>query len=164
MITNLRYTRTFVTVGDGVPAFSPDELKNAFGELSEFDLRMHADDFVAAAHADGVDVTYQPRQGIHDWPYWRQHLAAAIRWGFFAPVNEHPLHWSYQTVAQYGDAWGLTFDFTALPETVETFRLDGRTRSATGSGTVRVHQPGGPGFTAALPFKRALPARRRAHR
>jgi S-formylglutathione hydrolase FrmB len=157
LVSNLRYTRTFVTVGDGVPnPASANELNNHVGQVAEFDLRMHANDFVAAARAAGVDVTYQPRQGIHDWPYWR-HLAAAIKWGFFAPVVEHPTQWTYKTAAQFSDAWGLRFTFSAPPQTLETFSLSGQTLSGAGAGTVRVEQNGAPGFSATLPFSRTLP-------
>jgi hypothetical protein len=158
LVPNLRYTRAFVTVGDGAPdPTSLDQVRNTFGQIAEAELRQHAEDFVPAARAAGVDVTYKPRQGIHDWPYWRAALAAAIRWGLFAFVPERPANWRFDTVAQYSEAWGLHFTFVAPPETMESFRLAGRTLSASGSGTVRVEQDGGPGFTATLPFSRTLP-------
>jgi hypothetical protein len=152
-----------VTVGDGVPdPTSIDQLKNTFGQVAEVELRQHADDFVPAARAAGVDVTYEPRHGIHDWPYWRAALANAIGWGLFAPVVERPTSWRFDTVAQHSVAWGLTFDFTSAPGVLESFRLSGRTLTGEGSGTVRVKPDHGPGFTATLPFSRRLPGCTRA--
>ena len=109
LAANLRWTRLYVTVGDGVA--EPSEVENEFGQAAELDLHQHAEDFTAAARKAGADVTYVPRDGIHDWPYWREHLAAALRWGFFAPVRESPTDWTYETVAAKGDAWGWRFEF-----------------------------------------------------
>src|SRR3954447_7807089 len=112
-VANLKNTRIYVTVGNGVGSFS--DATNYFGTVAEADLNRHAEDLVAAAKATGDDVTYVPRNGVHDWPYWREHLAAAIAWGFFKPVPETPLKWSLQTAAQTGDAWGFKFGFPAPP-------------------------------------------------
>ena len=155
LIDNLAHTRLYVTVGDGTPA--PDEIGNFDEAFGEAYLRTHAEEFVPTARAAGLDVTYEPRQGIHDWPYYRQHLAAAIRWGFFEPVEEDPRAWSYRTVAEEGDMWGFRFRFTAPPETVETFARDGARLAADGSGTVSIRTPTGCEFTAVLPFERELP-------
>jgi S-formylglutathione hydrolase FrmB len=155
LTANLRATRLYVTVGDGVPG-SPQEATNTLGILAELELRQHAQDFNQAARNAGLELTYRPRQGIHDWPYWRQHLKDAIAWGFFATVPESPKHWTYRTVATSGEAWCLRFKFEHPPSTLETFRLDGRRLSATGSGTVRITTLGGAVFTAQLPFQRQL--------
>jgi esterase/lipase superfamily enzyme len=170
LVKNLRYTRVFVTVGDGTPAPNPKELTNLFGQVAERDLRMHAEDFVAAAHRDtNIDITYHPRQGIHDWPYWRQHLADATQWGFFRPVGETPAFWWFSTVETTSDAWGFHLAFQKPPETLETFHLHGKSLSATGSGTVTVTSPQGTTFTRALPFDTKVPqpvrpARQTRHR
>jgi S-formylglutathione hydrolase FrmB len=154
---NLRHTRLFVAVGDGVPG-SAGEADNYFGALAELELAQHAQDFVKAARAAGAEVTHRPQQGIHDWPYWRRHLAQAIDWGFFEPVAEEPASWSYQTVAQSGAMWGLQFDFAAPPETVETFDRRGSTLGGDGSGTATVETAEGCRFTATMPFSRELPS------
>src|SRR4051794_24646498 len=138
LAANLRHTRVFVTVGDGVPDPTvPDEVQNQFGQIAEAELHQHAEDFVAAARAAGVDVTYHPRQGIHDWRYWRQHLADAIDWGFFKPVPDAPREWGYQTVAGSGDAWGLRYAFNPAPVGIERLSLSGG-RRLRGFGTGRV--------------------------
>jgi diacylglycerol O-acyltransferase/trehalose O-mycolyltransferase len=158
LMRNLRYTRVFVTVGDGTPAPMPDELTNTFGQVAERDLRLHAEDFVAEAHRRGdVDVTYHPRQGIHDWPYWRAHLADAIGWGFFRPVSEAPSSWWFSTVETQSDAWGFHLAFAKPPEALETFHLHGRSLAGRGTGTVTVTTPGGVRFTRALPFDVKVP-------
>jgi S-formylglutathione hydrolase FrmB len=162
---NLAATRTYVTVGNGVGSF--DDLSNYFGTVAEADLNRHAEDFVAAARADSVDVTYVPRGGVHDWPYWREHLAAALGWGFFKPVPSAPTAWKLQTASQTGDAWGFRFAFKDPPSELITFSRLGNRIAATGSGRVTVRAPNGGRLTADVPFDRAIPRkpnRRRARR
>ena len=158
-VSNLKHTRVYVTVGDGIGSPDPKDLSNYFGHVAEADLRQHAEDFVAAAKQAGVDVTYVPRDGIHDWKYWRQHLAAAIQWGFFKPVENSPTSWTEQTGSQTGRAWGFTWNFAAPPTGLVTFKRDGATIAATGTGTVTMRAPNGAVFTQALPFERAIPAK-----
>jgi S-formylglutathione hydrolase FrmB len=160
---NLRNTRVYVTVGNGVGSFS--DATNYFGAIAEADLNRHAEDFVAAAKAAGDDVTYVPRGGVHDWPYWREHLAAAIQWGLFKPVPETPAQWTLQTASQTGDAWGFRFTFAQPLSELITFKRDGDRIAATGSGTVTVQAPNGASFGAKLPFDRRIPrARKRSRR
>lgn len=158
LVDNLRYTRLLVRVGDGVPdPTSPDEVQNTFGQVAEIELRQHANDFVDAAQNAGVDVTYQPHQGIHDWPYWRRDLAAGLDWGFFKDVPSSPDSWTYATVAREGEMWGLRFRFREPPDTLEQFERDGRTLSADGSGEVVIRSPGGETLRERLPFSKELP-------
>ena len=157
LVRNLGSTRVFLAVGDGSPA-NLDEARNAFGQVAEADLRQHAEDFASAARAFGVDLTYRPQQGIHDWPYWRRHLAQALQWGPFGVVDEDPTDWRYDTVAQTGEMWGLAFRFERPPETLESFVRHGRTLSASGGGAVTVETADGCRFSATLPFSRELPS------
>ena len=158
---NLAHTRIFVTVGDGVDTAGAGPT-NALGSIAEADLRQHAEDFVAAAQDLGENVTYQPQHGIHDWPYWRMHLANAAKWGFFGTVPAHPASWTYETVAQHGTAWDMRFDFARPPGTLITFTRAGNRIGATGAGRVRLRFAGRRTVTWKLPFAtRALPARRR---
>jgi S-formylglutathione hydrolase FrmB len=159
LVDALRLTRVFVRVGDGValPLF-PGEQTNVFGAVAEAELSQHGTDFVDAARGAGVDVTYEPTTGVHDWPYWRLALRSALAWGFFKPVPEAPASWRYQTVAQSGRAWDLTYAFEAPPGVLETFVRDGDRLRASGSGVVTVTADGRPPFTATLPFDRVLPA------
>ncbi|MFL5895537.1 MAG: alpha/beta hydrolase [Thermoleophilaceae bacterium] len=163
-VVNLKSTRAYVTVGNGVGSFS--DATNYFGAIAEADLHQHADDFVAAAKDAGVDVTYAPRNGVHDWPYWREHLAAAIKWGFFKPVAKAPARWQLRTASQTGDAWGFSFAFAKPPTEIETFKRNGDRIAASGAGSVTIRAPNGRRFSAKLPFDRRIPAkaRKRAHR
>jgi hypothetical protein len=161
---NLRYTRFYVSVGDGVPAPDPDQLSNIGGQLGEFELRQQAMDFVSATRGSGANVTYAPHQGIHDWPYWRADLANVVKWGLFAPVVEQPTTWSFLTVERFGDAWGFHFLFSSAPTTVEQIERRGDRLIGTGSGVVRIRAPNGGRFTARLPFEHAIPAAPARHR
>jgi len=156
---NLRSTRLYVTVGDGTPqpGVASEPAAIVGGGALEAGLRPQSEDLVAAAGASGVDTTYRPKQGVHDWPYWRQHLRDAIEWGFFAPVVESPREWTYRTVAQTGDMWSLTFRFSAPPEEVETFTRAGDRITGAGAGTVSIRTRAGCVLTATLPFDRELP-------
>ena len=152
LVENLVHTRVYVTVGDGTPL----ESDNAFGAVAEAELRQHADDFAAAARAAGVPLTYAPRDGIHDWPYWREHLAAAIEWGFFAEVPESPPRWTYETVSRSGSAWALDFGFDQAPGELITFSRDANVLRATGSGRVTIATGQGCELDFAVPFEQAL--------
>jgi S-formylglutathione hydrolase FrmB len=155
---NLRSTRLYVTVGDGT---DPERRSSPTTALvsgpEEAALRLEADDLVAASRASGVGVTYLVLPGVHDWPFRRDHLHNAIAWGFFKPVSDHPSRWTYRTVTQHGEMWGLRFEFIAAPEEVETFRAAEGRLAGGGSGTVTIHNDAGCGFTAELPFDVALP-------
>lgn len=153
LVDNLVHTRVYLTVGDGTP-FEPD---NAFGSVAEVELRQHADDFAAAAREAGVAVTYHPRDGIHDWPYWREHLAAALAWGFFGDVPENPREWSYETVAGTGSAWPLEFSFDKPPGELVTLSRDGNQLRGSGSGRVAITTGRGCEQTYELPFRETLP-------
>jgi hypothetical protein len=156
---NLRSTRLFVTVGDGTadPAAGSGPAAVAGGGVAEAELRQQNDDLVARARESGVDVDYRPKQGVHDWPYWRAALRDAIAWDLFKPVAEDPSSWTYRTVAQTGDAWGLRFHFDEPPGAVVTLARDGSRVRGDGSGRVELHNERGCGFTTTLPFDRPLP-------
>lgn len=168
LVGALRDTRLFVAVGDGTPGPSQSELTNVFGQIAERALRLHAEDFVGAAEAAGADVTYDPHQGIHDWPYWREYLGDALRWNFFKPVPESPATWTFLTTRSHSDAWGFRLDFAAPPSALERFSRSGDRLDGTGAGTVRVRTPAGCSFTATMPFSHTTvcPSRRanRKHR
>jgi S-formylglutathione hydrolase FrmB len=151
LVDNLRHTRVYVTVGDG-SLTRPEEIANPVGALAEAELRQHAEDFSAAGRAAGVDVTYVPRRGIHDWPYWREHIADALKWGFFAPVAEAPRAWRFSTVQRFSSAWGLRILFPKAPDVVATFERDGNVLKADGSGRVRIRGPRGGRVSRQLPF------------
>ena len=156
LIDNLRHTRVYVTSGDGTPT-DPSEAGNALGAVAELELSRHAADFDAAARGADVDVTYVPRRGIHDWPYWRQHMADALKWGFFEPVAEKPRTWRFSTVQRFSSAWGLRILFPKAPGALATFERDGDVLRATGSGLVRIRGPRGGRVVRELPFTVPFP-------
>lgn len=156
LAANLSHTRLLVRVGDGVPA--PSEVRNTFGILAENELRMHAMEFVQATEAAGAPTTFTVHQGIHDWPYWRKDLSAALQWGFFRPVVLVPARWTYETVDQYDQAWDLSFRFAQPPGAVERFTRDGAGLSATGSGEVTIQTAGACRLTVRMPFQLKLPS------
>ena len=150
---NLRHTRVYVTVGDGTPA---EGQVNPGGTAVELALKPQSDEFVAAAEESGVDVTYEPLNGIHDWPEWRRALDNAIAWGFFEPVRERARSWDLKTAMTWSRAWGFRFTFFEPPEEVIHFQRRGRRLIAHGSGTVRVRTPRGRRAVLKLPFDRSL--------
>jgi S-formylglutathione hydrolase FrmB len=150
---NLRHTRVYVTVGDGTPA---EGQVNPSAGLIEVELRMEAEDFVAAAEESGVDLTYVPLNGIHDWPEWRRALGNAIDWGFFKPVAQTTRSWDLKTAMPWSRAWGFRFTFFEPPEELIHFERHGRRLIAHGSGTVRVRTPWGRRAVLKLPFDRSL--------
>ena len=156
LVDNLRHTRVYVTAGDGVLR-EPSEIANPAGGLAEAELSQHARDFDAAARPAGVDITYRPRGGIHDWPYWREHMADALRWGFFEPVREKPPAWRFSTVQRFSSAWGLRILFQKAPDALATFERDGDVLRATGAGFVRIRGPRGGRVARELPFTVPLP-------
>jgi hypothetical protein len=104
-----------------------------------------------------VDVTYVPRRGIHDWPYWRQHMADALKWGFFERVKEKPRTWTFSTVQRFSSAWGLRILFPKAPEALATFERDGDVLRARGAGLVRIRGPRGGRIVRELPFSVPFP-------
>lgn len=165
LVDNLRDTRLFVRVGDGTfsPA-RPQEATNWFGAIAELDLRQHAEDFVRAARSAGAQVHYEPVAGIHDWPYWRDALASAIRWGLFGAVPERPATWTYDTVAQTGRAWDVRFTFARPPAQVVRLQRDGDRLSISGGGAVHLAFRGGRRLDATAPTTVTVPRCRRAAR
>ena len=156
LVANLAHTRLYVAVGNGVPA---EDERPGPGQLAELEVRQQSEDFVAAARDAGIEVTYRPQVGTHDWPSRRRHLAYAIGdWGLFEPVGESPATWTYKTVAQLGEMWGFGFAFAAAPEQVSTFSLDGNLLRGQGAGRVEIRTPNGCLFVATLPFERTLPS------
>ena len=149
---NLRWSRLYVTVGDGTPA---EGQLNPAAALVEAGLKPQSDALVAAAEESEVDVTYVPLNGIHDWPEWRRALANALAWGFFKPVKK-PTRWRYTTAMPWSEAWGFKFTFFEPPEELVTFARDGRILAGIGTGTVRVRTPSGRTFIRKLPFTRKV--------
>jgi S-formylglutathione hydrolase FrmB len=154
---NLRHTRMFLITGDGIPDPAVEPPSNpqsvVTGSIGETDLRFHSEDLAVALRAAGADVTLTVLRGIHDHPYWTDHLRRLLVWDPFKPVVERPREWTYQTVADRGRAWDVTYRFAAHPEVVQTLRATGAGYSAAGAGTVELCAADGSGLVAELPFE-----------
>ena len=120
--------------------------------------RSYADDFLPAARAAGVPVTYRPQRGGHWYSYEARYLADAIKnWGLFAPVVEHPANWTYKTVSKSGEMWDLKFEFMQPPPALATFTRTGTRLRGEGVGTVHLTTSQGCGLDATLPLDIDLP-------
>jgi S-formylglutathione hydrolase FrmB len=159
LAANLKSTPVFVAAGNGTPAPGVDSSPSAVagGGAVELEISQENQEFDAALEAAGVDVDYRPQAGVHDWPYWRSHLQAAIKWGMFKPtVVEHPTTWTYKTIATTGRMWSLRFAFAKPPEKVATFERSGPVLTGAGEGTVRLTDiASGCSNRVKLPFKRS---------
>ena len=149
-----------MTTGDGTPDPTvPPTAVTPGSSVLEAGLKPGNDAYVAALRQAGVDVTYRPLPGSHEWPYWRRALRTVIDdWGLFRPVAERPTTWTYRTVVRRGSMWALSFRFSSAPTAVATFTRNGTRLSAAGRGRVTVTAPGGCRIVATLPFSRRMPA------
>lgn len=154
---SLRHTRVLLTHGDGVPR-TLDELTSPVGSISERELALHGADFAAALSEARSDLTYQPRAGVHDWAYWREHLAAMVRWKPFEPVVDSAAHWSFTTTARRSAAWGLCATLENEPGGLVTLSRDNDRLVASGAGTLRIRRGArGRAVIARLPFSIPYP-------
>lgn len=154
---NLSRSRVYAAAGDGTvdPALGTSSPSAATtGGAVEAGIRMQNDAFAAAARAAGVPLTYAPHAGVHDWPYWRSDLRAAIAHGLFVPVPERPRRWANTTVARSGDLFGVRYAFAAPPEDLVRFERDGDVLRVTGpDARVTITTPGGCAAGGRLPLK-----------
>lgn len=154
---NLKHTRMFVITGNGVPnpampqPAPPSILSGAIGEA---DLAFHSADFALALRNAGATVTHTNLLGIHDHPYWTDHLRRFLAWGPFRPVEEDPPAWTFRTITRQGRAWGFSFRFAERPAVVQTLVREGDVLTAEGSGAVEVCDTAGRGLQATVPFRR----------
>jgi S-formylglutathione hydrolase FrmB len=150
LVDNLRHTRVFVGVGNGVAtAGEPTDLTSAFEE-EEFDQEDLA--FAAKARAAGVPVEFDQHAGTHTAIDWFQSLSDMLKWGAFKPVVSSPPSWTFSTVETTGTAWNYKFAFKAPPTGIVQFSYSRGIFQARGKGTVSITPPTGPTVTAKLPF------------
>lgn len=160
LAANLAHTDALVITGNGSPqpGVSSSPQATAGGGVVEAEIFQQNEEFAAALRAARVTVDYRPRLGVHDWPYWRMHIAEAIEWDMFRDVARSPTEWAYSTIATRGRMWQLRFEFAAPPEEVVTFVRDGDVISSDGEGTVRLTDArSGCSVEAELPLDRSLP-------
>jgi S-formylglutathione hydrolase FrmB len=138
LAANLRQTRVFMAVGDGTPTSDgePNPGNVVTDQPSEAAIiRPASDHYAEALSAAGVDLTYQPHAGIHDWANFRVELRDAIDWGLFRPVEEHATHWINDTVATHGQLWEFGYSFDAPPDRIVRFQRSGRRLSVSAAGS-----------------------------
>ena len=116
--------------------------------------RAWAEDFVTAARAAGVPVTYRPQNGGHSYTYSARFLADAIKhWGLFEPVPQRaPTTWTYKTVSREGQMWDLRYRFATPPDALEMFIRDGDRLRGEGKGDIVLRTADGCQLDATLPF------------
>jgi S-formylglutathione hydrolase FrmB len=129
LAANMEHTRVYMASGNGMPAPDSSTGPNVLTDLPSemMIIKPASDNYAAALTRAGIDLTYQPHAGYHDWPNFRRELRDAIRWGLFAPVEEHPTSWVNDTVATHGRLWEFAYRFDAPPDRVVRFRRRGDT-------------------------------------
>jgi S-formylglutathione hydrolase FrmB len=173
LVENLRYTRVFLSAGNGVPT-PADGTGGGVANAEEAGvIRPMSDAYYAALKAAGIDITYQTHEGCHCWPDFQAELRNAIAWGAFKPVVEHPVNWTNETVATHGQLWDIGYRFATHPTAVVRFTRTGSRLQISAAGTaatittnrgcvLRVTTPA----TLRIPSKSCAPARdgKRRHR
>jgi hypothetical protein len=161
LAANLGQTRVYMAVGDGRP--SDDGEPNGNNLVTDVPseaaiIRPASDNYAAALTAAGIDLTYEPHEGIHDFANFRRQLRDAFAWGVFEPVDEHPTSWVNDTVATRGKLWEFAYRFDTPPDRIVRFRRSGDllTVSAAGS-AVTVTTDDGCVFHVSTPATIELP-------
>jgi S-formylglutathione hydrolase FrmB len=167
LVQNLRYTRVFMSAGNGLP--TPADGTGGVGNAEEAGvIRPMSDAYYAALKAAGIDVTYQTHDGCHCWPDFQAELRSAIAWGPFKPVVEHPQKWVNETVAMHGQLWDIGYRFATHPTALVRFSRTGKRLQISAAGSavtlrtsrgcvLRVATP----TTVQVPSKRCARARLR---
>jgi S-formylglutathione hydrolase FrmB len=140
LVANLAHTRVFMATGDGTPlAQDPRGIVLGLGIVGQSEelgiIHPMSESYAAKLRAAGVDFTYDPHPGNHDWNNFRAELRTAIRWGLFKPVVERPARWVYDTVATHGDAWDVGFRFDSPPNRIVRFRRFGSSLEISDAGS-----------------------------
>jgi S-formylglutathione hydrolase FrmB len=152
---NLRWTRVYASAGDGQAL--PGEPTNPAGVAGEHNIRRLTERFVGAARRARVSVTFRVRRGEHNHDLAWRSFEAALPWitaSLGRTLPDRPRRWSYSTVAQRSEAFGVRFRFGKPPSGLVRFAREGDVLSARGRGRVEVALPGGRHLHARLPFRR----------
>jgi S-formylglutathione hydrolase FrmB len=135
LVQNLRYTRMFMSAGNGIPT-PADGTGGGVGNAEEAGvIRPMSDAYDAALKAAGSDVTYQTHDGCHCWPDFQAELRNAITWGPFKPVVADPQNWVNETVATHGQLWDIGCRFGTHPTAVVRFTRTGGRLQISAAGT-----------------------------
>jgi S-formylglutathione hydrolase FrmB len=154
---NLRWTRLYVSVGDG--NLAPGDLPSPGGAVGEQNLRRLSERFVAAARDADVAVRFKVRPGIHNHDVAWRSFADAFPWiaaNFGRALPDDPTRWIYRTVARESVAFGFRFSFATAPRRLAWFARHGRILRGRGAGRVSVTLPAGRTLRVRLPFEHRL--------
>ena len=159
LVENLRYTRVFMTAGNGIPT-PADGTGGGVGNVQEAGvIRPMSDAYDFALKQAGIDITYQTHDGCHCWPDFQDELRSAIAWDPFKPVVELPQNWINDTVATHGQLWNIGYQFAAHPNAVVRFTRAGSRLHISSAGTsVTVTTSHGCVLHAATPADLKLPS------
>jgi S-formylglutathione hydrolase FrmB len=161
LAANLKNTRVFLTVGNGIPTEDGQPHTDAPSDaLAEgLIIRPAMNKYAQALRSAGVAITSKIHTGAHSWPNFRTEFKDAMSWGFFEPVTEHPTTWTNDTVATHGNLWGIDYRFTTPPTKVVKFAQNGSklTISAAGS-AVTLTTDGGCTINTPTPATVTLPS------
>ncbi|MBO9531535.1 MAG: hypothetical protein J7513_00985 [Solirubrobacteraceae bacterium] len=131
LASNLAKSRLYVYSGDGNAnwnyGFLPDEW--FLGGSIERSVKTQSVAFVNKVRAAGANVTTSFKGGVHAWRYWRPELPLYKAYNPFgaAPVQNTAdnTSWTYKTMQQHGNAWGIGYKLEAAPNNVVTIRREG---------------------------------------
>jgi diacylglycerol O-acyltransferase/trehalose O-mycolyltransferase len=151
LVDNLRHTRVFIGVGNGVAVDGENDSTVAVLEEEEFDQESVA--FAKKARNAHVSVTFDQHAGTHDSISWIQSLGSMLRWNPFKRIVQRPKSWRFDTVETDGDAWGYRFSFSDRePKEIDEFSSTDGVLSARGAGQVTVTLPDGERVEGQIPF------------
>lgn len=160
LVQNLRYTRVFMSAGNGIPT-PADGSGGGVGNAEEAGvIRPMSDDYNAALKAARIDVTYQTHDGCHCWPDFQAELRNAIAWGPFKPVVAHPADWVNDTVATHGQLWDIGYSFSSRPtEVVRLTRAGSRLQISAAGTSVTLTTSRGCSLRVATPADLRIPSK-----
>ena len=143
LVSNLQYTRVFVSTGTGVPSSAGLSQFAGVG-VTPFVEGVPAESaiiypmnqlYIKALRAAGIDATYQVHLGDHINPDFANEFKAMLAWGLFKPVVNDPSTWVNSTVATQGQLWDIGYQFAKPPTAVVRFRQSANTLSVSAAGS-----------------------------
>jgi S-formylglutathione hydrolase FrmB len=135
LTANLRYTRVFMSAGNGVPT-PGDGTGGGVANAEEAGvIRPMSDAYSAALRAAGINLAYHTHTGCHCWPDFQAELRDAIAWGPFKPAVEQRADWVNATAATHGQLWDLAYAFAKHPTAVVRFTRTGSRLQISGAGS-----------------------------
>jgi S-formylglutathione hydrolase FrmB len=152
LVNNLKHTRIFVGVGNGVP--SAGEETSLVGNVEEAEFDQESIAFADRARSAGLSVKFDQYTGTHTALTWLKGLTGMLAWNPFKSVVANPSSWKFATVETAGTAWGYQFNFGRYspPRAVAQFSLSHGVFAARGAGQLSVTLPDGKRLTGKLPF------------